>query len=125
MPMIIVGNGIGAGIGYYALNNNSPEVRAQPILIWFALMLTPMLWSYLKLRTRPRPSRVSARRINYLTAYSGALGISWGVAELVYLPHAPFVLGRSVMKKLRTVETAAEPEGPCVRRRGEHWDACN
>jgi hypothetical protein len=90
MPTIIAGNAIGAAISYYAIRSNQPHFAPEPILICIIALLIPMAWSWVKLRTRPRPKSVSQRRVNGIIIYSGALGLTWGALEAVYLSTAPF-----------------------------------
>ncbi|NNE05615.1 MAG: adenylate/guanylate cyclase domain-containing protein [Xanthomonadales bacterium] len=43
------------------------------------ILLLPMVHSYFRLRGRPRPERVSRRRIRSIVIYSLLLGLAWGV----------------------------------------------
>jgi diguanylate cyclase (GGDEF)-like protein len=92
MPTIMIGNGVGSAIAYYAVSTNHPTLPPQPILICIFLLLMPMAWSWLKLRRRPVPRSVSRRRILGIIAYSAVLGLTWAILEAVYLVSAPFAV---------------------------------
>jgi len=92
MPTIIIGNGIGSVIAYYAVSINQPRFAPESILICIFLLLIPMAWSWLKLHDRPPPRSVSQRRIFGIVAYSAVLGLTWAILEAVYLVDAPFAV---------------------------------
>ena len=97
MPMIIVGNGLGSLIAYFALLSVAVDrpLIVLPTLMWLAL--APMFLSWARLRKYPRPKTVSVRRIRTITAYSGALGVLWGATAFYYLPGAPFDVAAFLM----------------------------
>jgi signal transduction histidine kinase/ActR/RegA family two-component response regulator len=88
MPMIIFGNGLGALIGSMSLEATAPWPFALVIAMW--ILMLPICVSYVRLRSRPRPSYVSPARITRLTLYSCLLGMVWAIAILVYLPQSSF-----------------------------------
>jgi diguanylate cyclase (GGDEF)-like protein len=97
MPMIIIGNGIGSTIGYLFLEASEVSHDLTPLGLGIWLLLLPMLISWLRLRGRALPQRVSKRRIRRITIYSGVLGTAWAALELWYLPTVPFSVSAFLM----------------------------
>ncbi len=88
LPSLIAGNALGAlGAVLYLSNTASATFLGVWVaIIW--LLMAPMAWSWWKLRNRPRPSKVSGRRIRLVTIYSLVLGLCWATLSCVVLPDA-------------------------------------
>ena len=83
MPVIIPGLMICIGIVLYLDWPAAISSNAFYFLILEFVLLLPMLRSYMRLRTAPRPTSVSKRRIQILEIYSLTSGMVW--AAIIFL----------------------------------------
>lgn len=90
LPMVIFGNGLGAIIGAMAVSGSQSWRDALPMIVVMWGLLLPVIFGWLRLRRRARPSRVSPARIRKLVAYSGLIGLTWAACMLYYLPRVSF-----------------------------------
>ncbi len=90
LPVIAIGNGAGAVIATVALSNYVEASLLWPLIVSIALLIAPMVSSWLRLRLRPVPERVSRRRIVRVIAHSTALGLVWAALMFFYFSRTPF-----------------------------------
>ncbi len=90
LPVIAIGNGAGAVIATVALSNYLDASLLWPLIVSIALLIAPMVSSWLRLRRRPVPACVSRRRIVRVIAHSTALGLVWAALMLFYFSRTPF-----------------------------------
>ncbi len=90
LPMVIFGNGFGAIIGAMAVSESQSWRGAFPMVVVMWALLLPVIFGWLRLRRRARPSQVSPARIRKLVAYSGLIGLTWAACMLYYLPRVSF-----------------------------------
>ena len=90
LPMVLFGNGLSCLFASMAISGSYSLVECLPIVLGMWLLLVPVAVSWVRLRHRPDPVRVSASRIHKLTAYSGLLGCTLAGFMLWYLPSTPF-----------------------------------
>jgi PAS domain S-box-containing protein len=87
MPVLLFGNAIAVvGILITDWQAALASYAIFPLTLLLILLL-PMLRSYWRLRGRPRPGSVSARRIRTLEIYSLVLGLVWAVGMVLVIPH--------------------------------------
>lgn len=90
LPMIILGNLIGAWIGALVLKDHFSLPALLPLLVGVPLLLLPGGRGLLRARGR-RPSRaVSRRRIKAIILSSAIMGLYWAAMMLFYLTDAPW-----------------------------------
>ncbi|MBM4438948.1 MAG: PAS domain S-box protein [Candidatus Rokubacteria bacterium] len=96
LPTLVIGNWTGALIGILL----SVDHVAWPRLlgfVWIGVMTLPMAANWLKLRRKPRPAQVSARRIRLAAWHSLVMGLSWVVAVLLVLGAVPTINQASLL----------------------------
>lgn len=85
MPVLLAGNTFGVAIVLYVDWAAAIASHAIYFLIGVIVLLLPMLRSYLRLRTRLRPERVSMRHIRFLEIHSLLLGLVWAAAVFMVM----------------------------------------
>ena len=90
LPVLAIGNGVGAVIATVALANHVGALLLWPLIASIALLIAPMVSSWLRLRGRPAPAHVSRRRILIVIAHSTALGLAWAALMFFYFSRTPF-----------------------------------
>lgn len=78
LPTLVIGNWLGVLVGFLVTVNYKPWWSLTAWL-WILALTLPMAANWLKLRNRPRPQRVSSRRIRTAGWHSLAMGLSWAV----------------------------------------------
>ena len=97
LPVLVIGNGVGALISIRALAAYIDASLLWPLVAGIALLIAPMISSWLRLRGRPAPARVSRRHIVTIIAHSSALGLAWAALMLFYFSRAPFEVFASLI----------------------------
>ena len=90
LPVLVVGNGAGAVIATVALSSYVDASLLWPLIASIALLIAPMVSSWMRLRNRPAPARVSRRHIIVVIAHSTALGLVWATLMFFYFSQTPF-----------------------------------
>ena len=92
MPVVIFINSVGILIFILALSTAQPLwLRAAAVcMIW--LLLSPIFFSWRRLRQRAVPTTVSRRRIIAIIQHSTILGLAWSGLILYFLPGESTVL---------------------------------
>jgi PAS domain S-box-containing protein len=88
LPTLVVANCVGALIAFLFTAQHVPWTL-NLAWAWIAVLTLPMALNWWKLRGRPRPARVSTRRIRVAAWHSAALGLSWALITLFMLPRVP------------------------------------
>jgi PAS domain S-box-containing protein len=88
LPTLVVANCVGALIAFLFTAQHVPWTL-NLAWTWIAVLTLPMAVNWWKLRSRPRPARVSRRRIRMAAWHSLALGVSWALITLMMLPRVP------------------------------------
>ena len=84
-PVLLFGNALVVNMFFYLDWAAAVSSQAVYFLVAELLLLLPMLRSYLRLRGRPRPKRVSTRRIRLIEIYSFLMGLVWAVAVILMM----------------------------------------
>lgn len=92
VPMLVMGNGVGALVAALALSGTFGWKDLLPLLIIPWLLQLPLIRSWLRLRRAPPPASVSPRRIRSIVIYSAVVGLAWAGLILHYLTATPFAL---------------------------------
>jgi|GEM_PF-4298643 len=86
MPVLILGNFFAAGLiaqlDWRAFVDSRAWIAAAVLMV----LLIPLVVSYLRLRKRPRPARVSARRIRRIELHSLAMGLAVAALPVLMTP---------------------------------------
>lgn len=85
MPLLLLGSAISVAVVLYIDWAAAVSSHAVYLLLAELFLLLPMLRSYLKLRGRPRPERVSTRRIRTIQIYSLLMGLVWAIAIILMM----------------------------------------
>ncbi|MFV3128453.1 response regulator [Niveispirillum sp. KHB5.9] len=89
LPMIILGNLLGAWIGAVVLKDHFTLLELLPLLAGVPLLMLPAIRGLWRSRSR-RPTRgASRRRIRAIIISSAIMGLYWGGMMLFYLFQAP------------------------------------
>lgn len=89
LPMIILGNLLGAWIGAIVLKDHFSLPALLPLLVGVPLLLTPAFHGLIRNRNRLPPRRASRRRIRIIIVSSGIMGLYWAGMMFFYLSRAP------------------------------------
>ncbi len=89
LPMIILGNLLGAWIGAIVLWDDFSLPALMPLLVGVPLLMLPAIKGLLRSRGRRPPRTVSRRRIRIVIISSSIMGLYWGGMMLFYLSSAP------------------------------------
>ncbi|MGQ3046929.1 MAG: response regulator [Niveispirillum sp.] len=89
LPMIILGNLLGAWIGAVVLWHDFSFLALTPLLLGVPLLMLPAIRGLLRSRGRRPPRTASRRRIRIIIASSSIMGLYWGGMMLFYLSNAP------------------------------------
>jgi len=88
MPVLILGNVCAAGLiaqlDWAAFMGGGAWIAAAVLMV----LVFPLVVSYLRLRKRPRPARVSRRRIRRISLHSFAMGLTIAVMTVLMVPVA-------------------------------------
>jgi PAS domain S-box-containing protein len=88
LPALVVANCVGAFVAFlFTADHVSWTLNLA--WLWIPVLTLPMALHWLKVHRRPRPARVSRRRIRMAAWHSLALGLSWTVITSVLLPRVP------------------------------------
>ena len=90
LPVLALGNAAAAVIATGALSRYIDASLLWPLIASMALLVAPMVSSWLRLRNRPVPARVSRRHIVIVIAHSTTLGLVWAALMFFYFSRAPF-----------------------------------
>ena len=90
LPVLVIGNGAAAVIATKALSDYVDASLLWPLIVSIALLIAPMISSWLRLRGRPTPAHVSRRHIVTVIAHSSVLGLAWAALMFFYLSRTPF-----------------------------------
>ncbi|MEM7406319.1 MAG: response regulator [Pseudomonadota bacterium] len=97
IPTLICGNIAGIGtisvLAWEVVSSTYTFVG----FIAIAVLLLPILVSYLRLRGKPRPVVVSKKRILRVNIHSFVLGLAWAVSLALLLPHLSGAVGPAVV----------------------------
>jgi len=88
LPTLVIGNLIGVLIGFLFTVDHFSWLRLSAWL-WLVVLVVPMMLNWLKLRNKPRPSRVSERRLRVAALHSLLLGLSWAIISWQFLTEIP------------------------------------
>lgn len=89
LPMIILGNLLGAWIGAVVLKDYFSLPALLPLLIGVPLMMLPAVKGLVRNHNRPPPRRASRRRIRFIITSSAIMGFYWAGMMFFYLSQAP------------------------------------
>ncbi|OYQ33752.1 hypothetical protein CHU95_15540 [Niveispirillum lacus] len=89
LPMIILGNLLGAWIGAVVLWHDFSLLALIPLLLGVPLLMLPAIRGLLKARGRRPPRSASRRRIRQIIMSSSVMGVYWAGMMLFYLSQAP------------------------------------
>ncbi|WP_051329997.1 response regulator [Niveispirillum irakense] len=89
LPMIILGNLLGAWIGALVLRDHFTALELAPLVLGIPLLLSPACLSLFRAMKRRPPRTVSRRRIRRIIVSSTVMGCYMAGLMLLYLPHAP------------------------------------
>lgn len=90
LPTLVIGNCLGVLIGFLLTVDHIPWPRVAGWL-WIVILTIPMGLNWLKLHGKPRPARVSPRRIRVAGVYSLVLGLSWAGILPFFLSDVPMI----------------------------------
>ena len=107
LPVIAIGNGASAVIATVALSNYVDASLLWPLIVSIALLIAPMVSSWVRLRRRPVPERVSRRRIVRVIVHSSALGLVWAALMLFYFSRTPFEVFAALLSGATFLSLAA------------------
>ena len=97
MPVLLLGNAAAVFIIGYLNWSAALDSYAAYFLMLQLLLLLPMVRSYWRLRHRPRPERVSRRRIHTVEIYSFVMGLVWAIVAFLLFPNLSQVDGVTLM----------------------------
>jgi adenylate cyclase len=100
LPLLVLGNAMAIGMVIATDWDGVFASRAIYLLAPEAILLLPMARSYQRIHGRPRPERVSKRRIRNLEIYSLIMGLVWSLISVLMMSQASPATGVSLFSIL-------------------------